>query len=201
MFHRRHRHSFPSVLLSLVDSVIQPLRRRQSSALFLPRGIPAHAARAAHPVNQLSQRKPSQIKVAIAAFWVCFRGISDEELRVESRCCTASSRYLQRIDRVFRRGWRNGGRAENEVSAMFNGTADPSGLSYSVRRVCKGERSTDCASSGGVCTNEEREGEGMLVDSAVQQQDICTADVGKGERRVRRRTMRKVRKMIVNATD
>ena len=34
--------------------------------------------------------------------------------------------------------------------------------------VCKGERGTDRASRGGVCTNEEREGEGMLVDSTVQ---------------------------------
>ena len=84
---------------------------------------------------------------------------------------------------------------------MLDGAADSSGLADSVWSVCKGERGTDRASRGGVCTNEEREGEGMLVDSAVQQQDICTADVGKGERRVRRRTMRKVRKMIVNATD
>ena len=102
-------------------------------------------------------------------------------MRVEPRCGATASRYLQCFDRVFRRGWRNGGRAENEISVVLDGAADSSGLAESVWSVCEGERGTDRASRGGVCTNEEREGEGVLVDSTVQQQDVCIADVGKGE--------------------
>lgn len=99
-------------------------------------------------------------------------------LQVEPRCGGAASRHLQFVDRVFGGVWRVGRRPENVLFVVSDGPADSSGLAYSLRSVRQRERRADRAGGGGLRADEQREGEGVFVDSAVQQQDFCIANVG-----------------------
>lgn len=151
-------------------SLSQSLRGAKSRSLRLSRRLPAHAARASQSFHVISVRiqRFRVLQIALAVFQCGERSRSGRSNRAEEpRGGATASRHLQYSDRFFRRAGRPGGRAENAVFDVSHRTAGAAGLASAVRRVRERERSADRAGCGGVCADEEREGSGLPVDSAV----------------------------------